>query len=669
MERRTLTKQLDSGELTDLEFEAVVYRQGADNRNPVLFRDEDLEAFAASFVGQPFLRNHDTGDIASRDGTILASFMSGHDMIQRISLTTQRGMRAFLEGTIDRFSIGWFYDEVLCSICNRDWLDCEHYPGRKYKHNLREVQCRLIFINPRGKETSAVNAPAVPDTHVITRLCSFKETRTMNDSFLLPDGTVHQVPPAAPPPAAAAATAAAAAPASASDNAAILQEMRAMEARHNARLSDELIEGAHLSPQSKSLLRLACTGKSPEETSKLVLAQQHAEAAALDQHLVRGIKPIGANDMVTPHDRLQNALDWIFGLPVEPPPPSLRDMRNIYQFITGDSNWYGVFNPEWSQLASATTVTLAGMVVDALNRVTRMHYDNMVTYRWYENIIAVTPHSGTTHDLTMIMVDGLASLPVVSEGAAYSEATVGDSKETAAFVKYGHYVGITLETIRKSDIQRIQAIPRELVKAAIRTRSAAIAAIFTVNAGTGPTLADDSTVLFHANHGNVNTTAFDAAGWAGIRTDIWEQQIPGTSKPLGLWPSYCLVPIELYDTALTVFGYGAGDVGMPIAAATAQSVNPYGASRIGDPRPTVIAVPEWSEVDHWAAIVDPRLHPVIHMAYANNPAGGSHPMPEIFEVNSETSGLMFSNDTLPVKVRDWWAYGVSTWVGVAKMNV
>ncbi len=310
------------------------------------------------------------------------------------------------------------------------------------------------------------------------------------------------------------------------------------------------------------------------------------------------------------------------------------------------------------------------MVVDALNRVTRMHYDNMVTFRWYESIVAVTPHSGTTHDLNLIMVDGLASLPTVSEGQAYTEATVGDSKETISFTKYGHYVGITLETLRRSEIQRLQAIPRELVKAAIRTRSAAISTIFTANAGAGPTLGDDSTALFHANHGgNVGSTAFDAAGWKAIRTAIWEQTVPGTSKPLGLWPSFCLVPIELYDAALAVFGYGAGDVGRPSSAGTAQEVNPYANARVGDPRPTVIAVPDWTDATDWAAIVDPRLHPVIHMAYANNPAGGSHPMPEIFEVQSESSGLMFTNDTLPVKVRDWWTYGVGTYVGIAKMNV
>lgn len=120
---------------------------------------------------------------------------------------------------------------------------------------------------------------------------------------------------------------------------------------------------------------------------------------------------------------------------------------------------------------------------------------------------------------------------------------------------------------------------------------------------------------------------------------------------------------------MTLFGYGSGDVGKPSSAGTAQTVNPYGESRMGDPRPIPIAVPDWTDATDWAAIVDPRLHPVIQMAYANAPQGGGHALPEIFEVTDERSGLMFSNDTLPVKIRDWWSYGVATYVGVAKRNV
>lgn len=675
--RRALRRQLEAGELTELEFEAVVFRRGR-NMNYVRFRDCDMDAFAASFVGVPFLRNHDTDDIGARDGTVIRSWMTaegsgdmagGGTMRQTIRLTTQRGIRDFLDGVIDRFSIAWYWERVECSICGRSWLDCAHFPGRRYVIDGQEAICELIFVQPRGKETSAVNAPAVPGTSVVNNilgdLCKWKEKQTMTvqaegrlderfvarhgehrherqagqgeETILLPKGVDRKATP---------------------------QEMpRAQDV-------DELIAGSGLPARSQTLLKFACAGRTPEEAARLILEQQRAHASTLDNNIVHGIRPIAAAQMRTPLDRLQDAMDWLFGVRgVEPPPPSLRDIREIYQAVTGDHNWYGVFRPEWAQLAAATSTTLAGMVVDALNRATRMHYDNMVTYRWYEQIVSVTPHAGTTHDVNLVMVDGLANLPSVSEGAAYTEATVGDSKETMSFTKYGHYVGITLETIRKSDIQRIQAIPRELVKAAIRTRSAAISSVFTDNSGTGPTLADDSTVLFHSNHGNLSSSALDASSWGSARTQIWEQSVPGTSKPLALWPKFCLVPIELYDSALTLFGYGAGDVGKPNAADTAQEVNVYANSRAGDPRPVPVAVPDWTDANNWAYIVDPRLHPVIHMAYASNPAGGEHPLPEIFEVRSETSGLMFTNDTLPVKVRDWWSYGVGTYVGVGKANV
>ena len=657
--RRQYRQRQLAGDLTELEFEAVVYRAGR-NANYVRFRQDGMHEFTASFVGVPFLRNHDTGDIGARDGMVIRSWMTpdlpakagtrGDAMQQTIRLTTQRGIRDFLEGIIDRFSIGWYWERVECSICGRNWLDCAHYPGRTYQKVGREETCELVFIHLRGKETSAVNAPAVQDTYILSELCMWKENQTMTvqhdqrqeerhdgrqdgrqeDTILLPKGAARLHTP---------------------------HDRNDVQDTGSSGLSvsrvDALIETSGLPARSQTLLKLACAGRTAEEASRLILEQQRAQAAVLYRSIVQGIRPITESHMWTPLGRMQEAMDWLFGVRgVEPPPPGLRDIREIYQAVTGDHNWYGVFRPEWAQLAAATSSTLAGMVVDALNRATRMHYDNTVTYRWYEPIVSVTPHAGTTHDVNLVMVDGLANLPSVSEGAAYTEATVGDSKETMSFTKYGHYVGITLETIRKSDIQRIQAIPRELVKAVIRTRSAAVSSIFTDNSGTGPTMADDSTVLFHTNHGNLSTSALAADSWASARTQIWEQTVPGTSKPLALWPTFCLVPIELYDSALTLFGYGAGDVGKPNSADTAQEVNVYAQSRPGDPRPIPVAVPEWTDANNWAYVVDPRLHPVIHMAYAGNPAGGTHPLPEIFEVTSETSGLMFSNDTLPVKVRD-----------------
>jgi hypothetical protein len=394
--------------------------------------------------------------------------------------------------------------------------------------------------------------------------------------------------------------------------------------------------------------------------------------SAFQQSAVKGMAPIiTERDMITQRDYYQNAWDWMFGANVAMPKPSMRNLAGLYVAMTGDSNFWGVFNPEEAQFAEATTTAMAGMAVNALNKVIAAHYDNMMTYRWFEQVVDVVPHDGSTHDIQMIYVDGLANLPTVSEGGAYTEATPGDSKESMTFSKRGRYVGITLEMIRKSDIVRMRAIPKALTLAAVRTRSAAVGGIFTQASGVGPTMADDSTALFHANHGNLMTTAFSAAAWASMRQKIWEQSVPGTSHPLGMWPKYCLVPIELFDTALTTFGRGAGAdmVGRPTSAGTAQEGNIYGETRTGDPRPVPIPVPEWTDANDWAAMTDPKLHAPICMAYAAAQGGGSHPMPEIFTVTSETSGLMFTNDTLPVKVRDWFAVGVSTYIGIGKSNV
>jgi hypothetical protein len=264
---------------------------------------------------------------------------------------------------------------------------------------------------------------------------------------------------------------------------------------------------------------------------------------------------------------------------------------------------------------------------------------------------------------------GVTNLPVVAEGAAYTELAVVDTKETGAFTKYGGYVGITDKMLRNSEIDRLQAIPRALTISAIRTRSAAIAAIFTQAAGLGPTLAQDSKALFIADnsHGNYATTALSIAAWAAARIECAKQAELGSAKRQVLWPKYLLVPVDLYDSALIMFGYGAGAGGYP--ATPNNDVNPYAQDRPGDPRPVVIPVPEWTDTTDWAWIVDPRIAPVICMAYGDNPGGNSHPAPQLYSVTDPTSGLLFTNDTLPIKVRDLFAYGVATYRGVGKRVV
>ncbi len=368
--------------------------------------------------------------------------------------------------------------------------------------------------------------------------------------------------------------------------------------------------------------------------------------------------------------QFQGYFDWLFGAPgAKLPPPELRRSDALYRAVTGDIGMLGRFDPSHVAFAAASTTTLADLAVNAMNKVVLDLYTNLTAYRWYEMITSVQATDGTLQDMQWLQFGGLTALPVVAEGAAYTELAVTDTKETGAFTKYGAYVGITDKMIRNSDINKLQAIPKALTISAIRGRSAAIAAIFSQAAGLGPTLAQDSKALFVADnsHSNYATTSYSIAAWKAARLECMKAAELGSAKRQALWPKFLLVPVDLYDQTLIDFGYGAGPGGYP--ATPNNDVNPYALDRPGDPRPVPILVPEWTDTTDWAYIVDPRIAPVICMAYGDNPGGTSHPAPQLFSVTDPSSGLLFTNDTLPIKIRDLYAYGVATYRGIGKRVV
>jgi len=683
-ERQRLRERFQAGALDEADFTAIVFKDGP-NSNHFRFRQEDLAAFAASFTGQPFLRNHDTAHIEARDGTITDAVLSSDAFEQTITLTTQRGIQSFLEGQIDRFSIGWYFDSITCSICNTNWFDCFHWPGQTYTVDKKPVTCELIFENPRGKETSAVNAPAVEGTGILAQLCE-RKTKIMKEkkqhkeelrASTTPGAETTQethnftvVNTAASTPTVSITQEETPQPSAEPNEWVQLARKTAIEAA---------VSASGLPAPMKTVL-LERFGEdenaTPAQVEQAIAEQKKVWASLQEDAVINGLGQPRAgglgSQMKTPLDQMQSIIDWMFGVEGAPTPePQMRSIANVYQYITGDYNWYGVFKPEQAQLANAETGTLTGLATDSLNKVIIEIYNGLQWYRWFEPLAAVQPNDGSLHSMDWIQFGGVSNLDTVTEGGAYTEKTVADSKETDSFTKYGNYVGLTLEMIRKSRLAQMRAIPRQLAIAAVRTRSAAIAGIFSSNSGVGPTLDQDSTALFHSNHSNLATTALSWSAWSAARLECFKQTELGSSKRQGLFPRFCLVPADLYDSALVIFGYGQGPGGKPGEGSTTsfQDVNPFADTRNGDPRPVPIAVPDWTDANDWAYLADPRIAPVIQMSYAQAPGGSSHPAPELFSVASPTSGLMFTNDTMPIKVRDWFAYGVATYRGIGKRNV
>jgi hypothetical protein len=242
--------------------------------------------------------------------------------------------------------------------------------------------------------------------------------------------------------------------------------------------------------------------------------------------------------------------------------------------------------------------------------------------------------------------------------------TWDDSYETATFVKKGGYLGITLEAIDKDDTARLRAAPRALAQAAWLTLGKSISNIFTDNTGTGPTLSDGNNLFDATNHGNLLTTALSWSEWDTVRTAMMKQTEVNSSERLGFLTAarYCLVPIDLETTALQVLA-SAGE-----PATADNDINPFSdgegrQERLREARRRVIVVPFWSDTNNWAAVADPQLYPSIGLGFRYGR------VPQVFSVASPTAGLMFTNDTLPVKVRFFFAVGPTDYRGLHKSNV
>ncbi len=366
-------------------------------------------------------------------------------------------------------------------------------------------------------------------------------------------------------------------------------------------------------------------------------------------------------------ERLEQALEALIR-GVRPPSEvqPLSGIRELYTLLSGDYEMTGVFQPQRVYLANVNSSTMANLVANVMNKVLAQEFSEYP--QWWQPFVTQMDFN-SLQDIRWITLGGVGELPTVPEGAAYTELNWGDKYETAAFVKKGGYLGITIEAIDKDDTNRLRAAPRALAQAAWLTLGKAISNIFTANAGVGPTLSDGLS-LFHANHGNLGSTALSYSSWVAARNAMRKQSEVGSGERLGFLtaPRYLLVPPDLEVTALQILasshdysftlsnGLGPGPINVFSEGETADM-------RLRSARERVVVVDLWSDANDWAAVADPRLYPSIGLGYRYGRA------PEIYSVSSPMAGLMFSNDVMPIKVRFFFAVGPVDYRGLYKANV
>jgi hypothetical protein len=324
-------------------------------------------------------------------------------------------------------------------------------------------------------------------------------------------------------------------------------------------------------------------------------------------------------------------------------------------------------------MEAATTSTLTTAVKNTVNIMTANAYSQREL--WYEPIVQ-THEVDTIDDTTLARLTGTNALSTVVEGGAYTELAIADAEETASFVKRGNYIGITLETLMSDKIGFVQRIPQVLANSWYNTQSDLVSNVFTVNTAAGPVLAD-SGALFNATalssaggHANLLTTGLSHAQFSTVRTAMAKQtdQVLGAGRRLLLRPRYLLVAADDEITALSIRNSELvpGESGGATTGGQLQTVNNFRGTF------DVIVVPTWTDTDNWAVVADPAIAPAIHLIY---PRGQR--TPQVFSADGETSGAMFTNDEIRLKVRlmtyrfssTYDCAPVSDWRGLHKSNV
>jgi hypothetical protein len=344
--------------------------------------------------------------------------------------------------------------------------------------------------------------------------------------------------------------------------------------------------------------------------------------------------------------------------------PRLSGIRELYLSTTGDYDLHGGYFPERAQLAN--TLDFSGLVKNSLNKLVANTWEELgkAGYDWWKDV-TVQEHFNSLQEITGTLIGTVGDLPSIAEGAAYTELQVGDSPETANFVKYGGYIPLTLELIDRDETRKLRSYARELASAGMRKISKLVAEIFTVNGGTGPFLADgsflfnNSAVNTEGGHGNLDTLALNHANWDLVSSKVYNQPmlVKNAAGFYGVGPRMAVNP------KFILVGRSQQKAAMEICTASLVRESDYVYDNVLKGSAVPLVVPEWTDANDWAAVCDPRVAPAIFVGERFGLA------PEIFIAGDELSPAVFSNDEHRLKVRHYLAVWVNDFRPLFKCNV
>ena len=352
---------------------------------------------------------------------------------------------------------------------------------------------------------------------------------------------------------------------------------------------------------------------SPQDVSEAIQSERQYLARLYADQVVQlgGLAPRAGQIQMgrTGLEQLQLAAEALFAgeRPQDGIQP-LSGIRELYTLLSGDYEMTGLFHPDRVRFANVNSSTMAGLVANALNkRVVNLFQQYP---RWWEPVVSEEDFS-SLQSARWVTLGGVGELPTVAEGAAYTELSWDDNTETAAFVKKGGYLGLTIEVHRQG---------RHPQDPGCATRPGSSRLADPGQGGLGDLhrqqrrRADPGGWHGAVRHGTRQPghTALSFSSYTTARLAMRKMSELNSGERLGVLtaPRYLLVPPDLEITALQIFA-GEQQPAQANYLENPLAEGDYHDARMNAARRRVVVVDLWTDTNNWAAVADPRLYATI----------------------------------------------------------
>lgn len=327
----------------------------------------------------------------------------------------------------------------------------------------------------------------------------------------------------------------------------------------------------------------------------------------------------------------------------DPKDRSVRSIRECYVALTGDKDVTGRL-PRSMRLSEAlTSTTFSDVLGNAMHR--RLLADYRVTgiYDVWRDLVTIV-QVNDFREQHSVRYGGYGDLPIVNEAAPYAAVTSPTDEEALYSVqKRGGTETITLEMIKNDDVGAVQKVPGRMARAAKRTLGKFVLDFLRTN----PTIYDTK-ALFHVDHGNLGTAALSATSVAAGRLAMKTQTEKDSGAVIGIPPRFLWVPDALEQTAFDLFRLGTNNESNFVQSLQWQ----------------IRPVWYWTDNNDWCLSADPADIPSIELGFLDG-----REEPELFVMDSPTSGSFFTNDVITYKIRHIYGGAVTDFRGLYKSVV